>query len=437
MGHLAGKDVFRKVGKKIDGLGVRVHWNEALHRIVREIFSEAEADLYVRMPYGLSPLDRLERVTGIEPARLRTMLEAMADKGLVLDIWAKDAYYYMPSPLFVGLFEFTMMRTDAGANPALMARLFHEYLGDGLVYRRNSGGAASVGPLRALPHEGTVQEGVEVLDYEKATALVAAASRFSIGLCSCRHQKEHLGERQCPDPLEMCTSMDKGADFLIRHQMAREISRGEMLDHLARSRERGLVLCADNVRAKVGFICNCCPCCCEVMRGISRFGYPHTVVTSSFIAHSNAAACSGCAKCAKACPIQAITMRPVAAAAEGKKKKQEPVVDTALCMGCGVCALDCSTGAMRLDKRGQRVIHPETTFERVVLQCLDHGTLQNLIFDDPGSVSQDAMRAILGAFLALPPVKKGLMSDVLRSRFLGAMKSAVVARQDKADLLEL
>jgi ferredoxin len=171
------------------------------------------------------------------------------------------------------------------------------------------------------------------------------------------------------------------------------------------------------------------------MQGISRFGYPHTVVTSSFIARPDAAACSGCAKCAKACPIQAITMRPVAAAAEGKKKKQEPVVDAALCMGCGVCALDCSTGAMRLDKRGQRVIHPETTFERVVLQCLDHGTLQNLIFDDPGSISQDAMRAILGAFLALPPVKKGLMSDALRSRFLGAMKSAV-ARQGKADLLE-
>ena len=46
------------------------------------------------------------------------------------------------------------------------------------------------------------------------------------------------------------------------------------------------------------------------------------------------------------------------------------------------------------------------------------------------------MRGILGAFFSLPPVKKGLMGDVLRSRFLGVMKTAV-ASGGKQDLLDM
>lgn len=39
-------------------------------------------------------------------------------------------------------------------------------------------------------------------------------------------------------------------------------------------------------------------------------------------------------------------------------------------LGCGVCALSCKTEALRLKKRSQRFICPETTFERIMLQTL-------------------------------------------------------------------
>jgi hypothetical protein len=38
------------------------------------------------------------------------------------------------------------------------------------------------------------------------------------------------------------------------------------------------------------------------------------------------------------------------------------------------------------------------------------------------------MRGIVGGFLRLPPVKKALMSDTLRSRFLTALGAAATAR---------
>jgi hypothetical protein len=46
------------------------------------------------------------------------------------------------------------------------------------------------------------------------------------------------------------------------------------------------------------------------------------------------------------------------------------------------------------------------------------------------------MRAFVGAFLKLPPVKKALLSDRLRSSFLNAMKDGV-RRQGKEWVLDL
>jgi len=74
------------------------------------------------------------------------------------------------------------------------------------------------------------------------------------------------------------------------------------------------------------------------------------------------------------------------------------------------------------------VIHPETTFERVILQCLERGTLQNQLFDEPDRVSHKVMRGIVGGFLRLSPVKRALMSDALRSRFLAALSAVAVAK---------
>jgi ferredoxin len=108
-----------------------------------------------------------------------------------------------------------------------------------------------------------------------------------------------------------------------------------------------------------------------------------------------------------------------------------PVIHEEACIGCGVCSLVCEPDAIEMRKREQNVIHPETTFERVILQCLERGTLQNQLFDEPDRLSHKAMRGIVGGFLRLPPVKRALMSDALRSRFLAAL-AAGAARSGQA-----
>lgn len=410
MGHLVGKDVYRMLGRKIDGLPMRAPWNDQLAAILKELYSAEEAEIGVGMPYGLCTFDQVQKAVGLEPTRLRNLLDGMCEKGLVLDISLNGKYYYTLSPFVIGIFEFTMMRTRGELNTREWARLFTDYMQGGDFYSANFGNGKKISPLRVLPYEESIAESdyVEVLDYEKAKAIIESSDRFAVGICSCRHEKLHTGEKECDVPLETCTTFGTSADLLIRHGLAREASKSEISDLLSRSKELGLVLNADNVRNNVSFICHCCGCCCNVLLGISKFGYPATVVTSTFIAERDTEACAECGLCADACPIGAIHD-----VGEGP-----PEIDESVCLGCGVCSLNCSTGAIKLVKRKQRVLHPEDTMERVILQCLERGTLQNQMFTDPQKLSHKFLRGFVGAFLKLPPVKKSLMSDTLRSSFL-------------------
>ncbi len=486
MGHIAARDIYRRLGHAIDNTPVRTPWNDAFHAMLRELYTPEEAELVVRMPYRPSSIGRLERVTGMNRARLQLLLDRLCDKGLVLDIredgdhagsaagtadsrtasahghteqrghHGHDAHadrahphdhshspsahghsslgspaspahdhsdnscLYMISPIVIGIFEFTMMRTGGALPSKRWAELFHDYMfGDRAFLDANFGDGQRVSVMRALPHQQTLGDHVEILDYERAAALVEQNRTFAVGLCSCRHEKHHLGTRQCDVDMETCTSMGTGAEYLIRHGFARRIDKAAMHDTLARSRDLGFTLSADNVQQGVGFICHCCGCCCNLMQGIRQWGHTGILVTSSFIARCDTSLCNGCGLCERACPIDAVSL-PVPP--DGRKRDRRCLVDEDYCLGCGACALKCPTGALRLHPRERKVLHPADSFERVILQSLERGTLQNLVFDNPNSRTQEFMRGLVGGFLRLAPVKRALMGDALRSRFLDAVR---------------
>jgi hypothetical protein len=198
MAHINAKDIYRQLGKKIDGLPTRVPWNEALYEILKELYTPNEAEVLIRMPYVLSSFERLARITRFDEARLRATLDRLCEKGLVFDVWVKDQFRYMPAPLAIGIFELTMMRTRGELRQAEWARLFHDYMqGTHAFYTANFKDDEKISFMRVLPHVEAIGETgyVEILDYEKAASIIENTNRFAIGLCSCRHEKFHVGRR--------------------------------------------------------------------------------------------------------------------------------------------------------------------------------------------------------------------------------------------------
>ena len=434
MGHLADKDIYRKLGRKLDGMPTRAPWTPVLRSILQDLYSPQEAELVTQMPYTLASLERIVAITGLERTEAGRLLERLCRKGLVFDLWSEQTNRrrYAPSPIMIGVFEFTMMRTAPEADHRRRAQLFHEYFEGSDFFRANTADRLLFPLGRALPHEGAVAAThcAEILDFERASSIVTSAYKLSLGTCSCRHELLHATGQTCETPLRTCSSFGYAADYLIRHGLAREASRTEMLEQLDRSRELGLVLSADNVQRNVTFLCHCCSCCCNLLRGITRYGCSGTLITSNYLPAVDEQRCQGCGKCVAACPISSISLR--SPSPDAPRRQHRPLVNEAACLGCGVCVTRCSTQAMHLVRRTQRVWYPSTTFERVILESLARGTLQNLIFDNPQSGTQEQLRAVVGAFLRLSPVKQALLSNTLRSTFLSWLTAAAKVRRQGA-----
>lgn len=429
MGHAAGKDIYRRLGEKIDNHSFRAPWNETFHSLLKELYALEEADLVSLMPFTLTSFDRLLSITGYKEVPLRNLLDSLCAKGLVMDLWLSGSYHYMPAPFVIGIFELTMMRTAPDQDWKKISRLFHDYMLEQRDFlASNFAHGERVALLRTLPHEEVIDKEnyVEILDYECASALIGEQKDFAIGTCSCRHTATHTGTKTCNVPLDTCSSFGIAAEFLSRRGFAKKVSKAEMLDNVARSKELGLVLNIDNVQRNPAYLCHCCSDCCHLLVGMKRWGYANIVITSEFLPKTDQERCTGCGLCASACPIEARSM--VADNAPNSRKKKKPITDTAICLGCGVCALRCKSKALSLVRQKKRIITPETTFERIMLQCVERGTIQNQLFDNPKSATHKFMRGFVGGFLRLSPVKRAVMSDALRSTFLAAMKKGASAQ---------
>lgn len=161
------------------------------------------------------------------------------------------------------------------------------------------------------------------------------------------------------------------------------------------------------------------------------------VATTNYIPEVSLEKCIGCGKCARVCPILAISMEEAGedagSGAEKKEKnrKKHAKIDTEICLGCGVCARNCPTKAIELNHRPIQVITPVNSTHRFVLQAIEKGTLQNLIFDNQAFANHRAMAAVFGTILQLPPLKQALASKQFKSVYLDKLLSMHRKKKEK------
>ncbi len=388
-----------------------------LYEILKLLFTEEEAQLTALLP--IKPFDAkvASRAWKRPLWAAEKMLDVLADKGILLDVVRQGRSIYILPPPMVGFFEFAMMRVRGDVDQKLLAELFHQYVSveEDFVKDLFSG---QTKPGRILVNEDALpaRDTLEVLDYERASATVEAASHIAVGVCYCRHKMQHVGDA-CDAPMDNCMSLNVTAESLINHRIARRIDAVEGAEILAQARERDLVQFADNVQRDVNFICNCCGCCCEALGAVKRFTALRPVHTTNYELEVDRQACNGCGKCAAVCPVEALGI-VVEAKPEAGKKLKKARVDPSLCLGCGVCVRHCRPGALKLAPRAERVITPVDGAHRTVLMAVEKGKLENLIFDNQAHLDHRAMAAVLGAILRLEPIKRAMASQQMRSRYL-------------------
>ena len=192
--------------------------------------------------------------------------------------------------------------------------------------------------FRTLVHEETLPDYAEVLDWERATYLVEHAGNWAVSLCHCRHVAHHMGHDCSKFGLDTCLSLGLAADYLVRRKLGKKIEKGRALELIAQSRDAGLVHIADNVQNRPAFVCNCCGCCCEILQAFKRFRWMGNTFTSNFEAGSARQRCTGCKKCQKACPVNAVTMVDDTHEVKGRKIRFTARVDHEVCIGAAsVC----------------------------------------------------------------------------------------------------
>jgi len=405
MGHITSKN-YNNLQKRLDDAGQGAPASEALFKILEILFTEKEAGLVSLLPIKPFTVKTASKRWKKKEKETKQILDTLADKGLLIDMFDGKKQVYIIPPTMAGFFEFSLMRTDGKFDRKILSELFYQYINveSGFL---NEVLAVDPSLARVLVHEDTLQEKhkSEILDYERASKVIETATCITVGTCYCRHKMEHKG-LACDAPQEVCLTFNNVAKSLSKHGVAKEIDKEEAKKILDKCIKLGLVQIGDNVQNSVAWICNCCSCCCEAIQAYKRLGCNMNIRTN-FYPKIDSNKCTGCGICVKKCPVDAI-----------KIENNIAIVDLEKCFGCGVCNRFCPSKSIVMEKRKETAFVPKDGFERAVLTAINKGKLQNLIFDNYSLWSNNIMRQFLGIILNLKPIKKKLATQQLQSKFI-------------------
>jgi len=407
MGHITSKDAYKNLEERINWFTQGAPPSDSLYKILQVLYTEREAKWVALLPIRPFTAKKAAKIWNTSEGKAEIYLERLCQKALLVDSFHNGVRQFVMPPPMAGFIEFALMRTRGDIDQKYLSELYYQYMNveEDFVKDLFFATETHLGRVYVLEPVLTSDNTIHILDYERASHIVEEASHIGLGTCYCRHKMLHAGHPcEIDAPLDVCLTFGNVARSLAEHgHHARLIDKKEAMDVLERSYAANLVQIGENVREDPAFICNCCGCCCEALQAARKFSPMQPVATTNYIPKISKE-CIGCGKCAKVCPVLAISM---VNSMDNKEEKKVAQVDHEVCLGCGICVRSCHKNAIELERRKIQVITPVNSTHRFVLQAIEKGTLQNLVFDNQAFANHRAMAAVLGMILKLPPIKQG------------------------------
>jgi len=415
MGHITSKN-YLNLQKRLDMNAQGAPASESLYKILEILFTAEEAEKVSLLPIKSFSSSEAAKRWSLPIKETEIILNELASKGLLLDMENQGIQTYVLAPTMAGFFEFALMRTDGRFDRKVLSELFYHYINEEDDFVEKA--LMQKTPIaRTLVHEHAIQnkDQSEVLDYERATHIINSATCITVGTCYCRHKMEHVG-KACAAPQDVCLTFNTAAESLMKHKIAKQISKEEARAVLDRCVNYGLVQIGDNIQNQVNWMCNCCGCCCEAIQAYKKIGYRRKI-NSNFFASVNRDKCVACGACVAKCPVDAI-----------KIIDKRAVVDEDICIGCGICERSCGVKAITIERRKKLAMVPLDSFERCVINAIETNKLQNYIFDNYNLWTNELLRNLVGILFKLSPAKFLIANRQLKSQFLRVLRKTKTSK---------
>ena len=297
--------------------------------LLKKIFSPEEAWLCGQLTVESESIESVAKRIGLSVTDTRNRLQKMSKRGF---IWgdAKRGPIRL-APFVVGIYEEQLWEMDHE-----LAHLVEEYFDEGgseLMRFQPSF-------HRVIPAQSSVKS-EWIMPYDDIKMLLKNMKSFRVRDCICRVQQELIGERKCDSPIHVCLNFAP----VERPPSDRDITLQEALALIDETEKVGLVHTVSNVAESFYYVCNCCGCCCGILRGITEYGIENSVAAANYVAQIDPEKCAGCGTCIKRCQVKAIS-----------SKQAVSVVDPDKCIGCGLCVTGCIIHAAKLDRKPERKI---------------------------------------------------------------------------------
>jgi len=333
-------------------------------------YDQDDAELLAAGPFEMVGKSRFTveeyaEKTGVPVEKVREFFERMGHRSVLNWYVSKrdgKRKYFIP-PLFPGLVEYFIInnRNSIDERRAFIKKIHSSEEEGGMLL--STGSKFSV--FRIVP--GTkpapdsrlieVNESLEVnksqvLAYEDVEEIVRQAGKYedSIAImpCTCRIMTMIMKTSpECEATVGNCMAFGAVARYLVEEEIGRYATVEESLDILKKAEKEGLVHLTRNTFDGQDFICNCCTCCCGIIGTAVKTNNWGMFQKSDFVPVVDEEKCQKCKKCIKVCQFHALVYK----AGEKEDKSEDRVlVREDVCIGCGICASNCPTGAMNLKK---------------------------------------------------------------------------------------